>query len=420
MTAYDVVVIGGGAAGLLAAAEAARGDAHTLLIEKNRRPGVKILASGGTRCNVVPALGIREIGAAFGVRGERFLRHALHALGPLEIRERLRTRGVETREEPFDKVFPKSGKARDVLEALLADLTASRAELLCDHAVREIARTASGFRITTETKATAPSTFSIANFNASRVIVTSGGASYPKTGTTGDGYDWLTALGHTIRRPHPALVPLRLADDWARALAGVAVETAMCRAVSGKKVLRERQRPVLFTHRGLSGPGPMDVSGFLAPQGESTLEIDWVPAVTVDELTDRFDASQGGGRRTLLGALEPLLPRRVARRWLDRAAVPLDRRLADLRRHERLLLIELLKRDRPAVAGNEGFDRAEVTTGGVALNEVSPKTMESRVVPGLYVAGEILDVDGPIGGFNFQSAFSTGFVAGRAAGNRTG
>ncbi|MEZ6195615.1 MAG: aminoacetone oxidase family FAD-binding enzyme [Planctomycetota bacterium] len=401
----DVVVIGAGAAGLFAAAEAAEAGARTLVLEKNPRPGVKILASGGSKCNVTSTLPPRELGLWFGVRGERFLRHGLLAFGPTAVRELLTREGVATEELPFEKVFPRGGRAVDVLRAFLRRLERSGAELALGEGVLEIAREdGGGFRVRTPRRA----------LRARRVVAAAGGASYPKTGCTGDGYAWCASLGHTIVTPRPALVPLLVSLEWVRDLTGIAAPDAVVHAhdANGKRVF-SRARPVLFTHRGLSGPGPMDASRYLNPDPSRLghLVIDWLPTATEEGLSAELE--RPGGDR-VIGRLPETMPRRLREALLGAAGVPLDRRASELRRPERLALIEALKRARIPVTGDEGFPKAEVTAGGVALDEIDPKTMESRLAPGFHVAGELLDLDGPIGGFNFQSAFSTGTLAGRA------
>ena len=249
---YQVIVIGAGAAGLFAATEAARAGARTLLLEKNRQAGVKILASGGTRCNVTSTLPIRELGLLFGKRQERFLRHGLHLCNPGRVRQLLADEGVATDDFPLQKVFPRSGRAADVLHALLRRLARSGAELALEEPVLDLEkRSAGGFNVRLSQRCLV----------AERVVVTSGGMSFPKTGCTGDGYPWLRKLGHKIGELRPALVPLVVEAPWVRQLTGIAVENVTVSALDAKgKKIFSRRRPLLFTHRGLSGPGPMDIS----------------------------------------------------------------------------------------------------------------------------------------------------------------
>ncbi|MFT7620431.1 MAG: putative Rossmann fold flavoprotein [Planctomycetota bacterium] len=403
---YDVVVIGAGAAGIMAATEAADGGAKTLLLEKNRKAGIKILASGGTRCNVTSTLPIRELGTWFGKKGERFLRYGLHEFGPDDIRRILLHEGVETLTFPLEKVFPKSGRAADVLEALLARLNRTTAELALEEGVVDLEKKDDFFRVKTAKR----------RITCRRAIVTVGGVSYPKTGTTGDGYPWLRNMGHKIVNPRPALVPIVVRESWVRELTGIAVEDVVVSAnLDNGKSVYARRRPLLFTHRGLSGPGPMDISGHLdSLGGKRQLQIDWLPDRKEEEINQLLHDSSKR-RQLMLNVLPGEFPRRLSVALLGQAGIHEDRTSSDLSKLERLSLVQTLKRNQIDVSGTEGFAKAEVTAGGVDLSEIVAKTMESKLVPGLHVAGEILNIDGPIGGFNFQAAFSTGTVAGRAA-----
>jgi len=240
--------------------------------------------------------------------------------------------------------------------------------------------------------------------------------SYPKTGTTGDGYAWMTALGHEVVRCVPALAPLVVEEPWVRALAGVDVADARCVVTRDGKALAERRRPLLFTHTGLSGPGPMDVSRWFeraAPWARPALHVDFLPARSEGDLRAHLDAAASSApAQRAARALAAWLPARVADALGAVAGVPESLRGAETSKERRAALVSAAKRCPVAVAGTRGFDFAEVTSGGVALGEVDPVTMASRLVPGLFVAGEILDLDGPIGGFNFQAAFSTAETAG--------
>lgn len=403
----DICVVGAGAAGLLAAAAAANSGASVLLLEKNRRVGVKILASGGTHCNVTSTLTMPELGRAFGVRGERFLRGALFGFGPEAVRSLLLDQGVPTTEQQWEKVFPTSMRASDVHGALLRHMNESGADLRLNSPVRTIEPGIDGgFCIESPTE----------SLRCKRVIVTTGGCSFPKTGTTGDAYPWLEAMGHTVTPLRPALVPLVVKLDWVRSLTGIAIEGALVRVTdTDGKTLLSRRRPVLFTHRGISGPGAMDASGVLgeAPS-KRRLTIDWIPDVDVGEVQRRLSPIRGDDR-PILHRLDDLLPRRLITALMTEARIDPTQTPSQLRKNERNLLVESLKACHIPVAGNEGFAKAEVTAGGILLDEVSPRTMESRKVPGLYLAGEVLDLDALIGGFSFQLAFSTGQLAGESA-----
>jgi predicted Rossmann fold flavoprotein len=422
-TSCDVLVIGAGAAGLLAAVRSAERGRNTVLVEKNRKPGVKILMSGGTRCNITHDCDAAGIIAAFGSAGS-FLHSPLAALGPHELVQLLHDEGLATKVEPGGKVFPQSDRALDVLNALLDRLSRSGAELALDEAVTEVVRAEDSFAVTTTKR----------QLRCEKLIVTTGGKSYPGCGTTGDGYAWLSALGHTIRRPRPALVPLTSDEPWVHALSGLTIPDVFLRVVDpsadskspGRRrrgslppgVLIERRASLLFTHFGLSGPAAMDVSrAITAAKNPRDLQlvVDFLPALSAAEFEERLrEASAADGRKQIGNLVGDDLPRRLTDALVQRAAIPLDRRGAELSKAERQQLVEQFKKCGISVTGTRGFDKAEVTAGGVALDEVDSRDMQSKLVPNLYLAGEILDLDGFIGGYNFQAAFSTGWLAGES------
>jgi predicted Rossmann fold flavoprotein len=412
----DVIVIGAGAAGLLAATRAAQRGRRTLLVEKNRKPGVKILMSGGTRCNITHATDRRGIVAAFGDQGH-FLHSALAALGPDELLAMFNAEGVATKVEPGGKVFPTSDRALDVLRALEQMLARSGAQLALDEAVSGIHADGSGFQVRTNRRL----------LTAEKVIVTVGGQSYPGCGTTGDGYGWVKALGHTIVPPRPALVPLLSPAAWVHELRGVtipdvAVAVFETMAATGAKptakMIARRRGSFLFTHFGLSGPVVMDLSRVVTerpdvPSWQAT--CDFLPAMKDDEVTSRLAAEAAAtGKKAVVNILDQLAPRRLVEAVMKLSGVPVERRLAELSRNERAAIVHSLKCTSIPINGSLGFKKAEVTAGGVSLDDVDSRTMQSKRTPNLYLAGEILDLDGPIGGYNFQAAFSTGWLAGES------
>jgi len=402
---WDVVVVGAGAAGLLAAVRAAERGRRTLLLEKNRRPGVKILMSGGTRCNVTHATDNRGIVEAFGPPG-RFLHSALAALSVQDTIDLFEVEGVATKVEETGKVFPVSNKATDVLDALLRRLRRSGATLSLGEPVLDMRRTEAGFALTTPHRVV----------GAARVVLTSGGRSYPGSGTTGDGYDFAARLGHTIVTPRPALVPVMVASPWVAGLRGVTVPDVSVRVLENGTGLASRRGSLLFAHFGLSGPVVLDVSRAVSshPRPQALrLEIDLLPGMRAEAFDDFLRSEAlASGKKQLAGVLAAHLPRRLCDTLLMLAGQPVERKAAALSKADRLRLVQLVKGLQVSVTGTLGFKRAEVTAGGVALDEVDSRTMASKRVPGLWVAGEILDLDGPIGGYNFQAAFSTGWLAG--------
>jgi predicted Rossmann fold flavoprotein len=404
---YDAIIAGAGAAGLMAAIFAAERGRRVLLLEKGKKPGVKILMSGGTRCNITHDCDARGIVEAFGPNG-KFLHSALAGLGPRETVALFNTEGVATKVEDTGKVFPVSDRALDVLDALLKRLHRSGATLALNEPVRDLdVRPEGGFRVVTPLR----------TLTAERVLITTGGKSYPGCGTTGDGYALAQKFGHTILPTSPALVPLTVQPQWPGELRGITIPDVNLRVLPPEgKALSARRGSVLFAHFGLSGPAPLDVSravsGHAAPTS-LTLEADFVP----NEPEQAFDEflrteSLSNGKKQLAGVLAEKLPRRLADQFLSLCGMPLDRRAAALAKPDRAKLVACAKRLRLPLKGTLGFEKAEVTAGGVRLDEVDSRTMQSKKLAGLYFAGEVLDLDGWIGGYNFQSAWSTGRLAG--------
>jgi predicted Rossmann fold flavoprotein len=406
---WDVIVIGAGAAGLIAAARAAELGRRTLLLEKNRKPGVKILMSGGTRCNITQATDNRGIVAAFGAQG-KFLHSALAAFSVDDTVAFFEAEGVATKVEETGKIFPVSNKAADVLQALVHRLHRAGAALALDEAVVDIDRAEAGFLVHTGRR----------KLEARRVILTSGGQSYPGSGTTGDGYRLAAKFGHTIVPPRPALVPLTTGAPWVAELRGITLPDAGVQILEGDRRLAQRRGSLLFAHFGLSGPVILDVSRVVSAHPrptDLTVAIDLAPASREEELDDWLrQESTAAGKKQLAAMLALRVPRRLAETLLSLAGMPPDRKAAGLTREERQRLVRLLKHLPAALTGTLGFKKAEVTAGGVPLAEVDSRTLESKLTPGFHLAGEVLDLDGPIGGYNFQAAWSTGWLAGTMAG----
>ncbi|QDV22009.1 BaiN/RdsA family NAD(P)/FAD-dependent oxidoreductase [Aureliella helgolandensis] len=403
---WDLIIVGGGAAGLWAAGTAAARGRRVLVLEKNNKPGVKILMSGGTRCNITHHCGIQGIMDAFGRQG-RFLKPALYELPPSAVVEEFHRLGVETKVEDTGKVFPVSDRAIDVRDALLRRLNAAGAELRSGVAVVDVARTEDGAWQVVTHEETLPT---------SKVLLCCGGLSYAACGTTGDGYAWARQAGHTVERTFPALTPLLSPATWVHELTGITLPSVEAKVVvEGERNKDPRllsRGGFLWTHFGCSGPVPMNVSrhvAALAQPQHATLIVDLIPDETEEQVLQRLTQA---GKRGIGSILNSWIPKSLSIKLLERAQIIDTTTCSELPRKARLSLIEDLKRLRVPLSGTRGYAKAEVTAGGVSTKEVNPQTMESRCAPGLFLAGEILDVDGPIGGFNFQAAFSTGHLAG--------
>ena len=403
---FDVGVVGGGAAGLMTAITAARegSSLSVAVIESRPRPGVKILASGGGRCNVTN----RAVtpGDFNGDRGvvARILRR-FDERATVRFFEEL---GVELKHEPeFDKLFPVSDSAHSVLDALLAECARLSVRIEADFRVGEIRRGEDGFEVRAGERVAV----------CRSVVLATGGRSVPKSGSDGHGYEIARSLGHSVGATSPALVPLVLQPHVLEGLEGVAVPAELSVWADGRRIALETG-PALVTHFGLSGPAPMNVSRHWSvvrdAGGTAEVRMSVLPGrQPADVEREWLDAARGDGSRPAVALLAGL-PARLARRVLALADVAETTRVAELTRNSRKRLLDAATNLRLPVTDTRGWNAAEVTAGGVPLSEVDARTMESRRCPGLFLVGEILDVDGRIGGFNFQWAWATGFVAGQA------
>jgi predicted Rossmann fold flavoprotein len=394
-----VAVIGAGAAGLVAAAFAASSGAPVTLIERTRDGGRKILISGGGRCNVLPST--LAPGRFVTDSPAHLLRGMLRAWPLHEQRSFFEDDlGIPLAlEEESGKLFPRSNKARDIRDALVGFARAKGAEIRFDTTVRDLRSTAGGFMLDT----------SSGELTVDRVIVATGGLSVPATGSDGIGLDIARRLGHRLIDTYPALTSLLGSNDAHAMLSGVSLRVRL-RAKSGSTVT-ETFGGFLFTHRGYSGPSVLDISHVTARGERPTIRAQWSTR-TASEWGRDLEA-RSAAVATILGKH---IPARLAEYLMDKAGIPADRRTSSLKRSERLTLIDALTSYPLPWSGNEGYKKAEVTGGGVALDEVDSKTHESKRVAGLYLCGEMLDAFGPIGGHNFSWAWATGRAAGLAAG----
>lgn len=413
---YDLIIVGGGAAGLWAAIVAAGRGLRVLVLEKNVKSGVKILMSGGTRCNITHNCSPQEIVEAFGTQG-RFLKPSVFALPPDEVVARFNGWGVATKVEDTGKVFPASDRALHVRDALVTQLTSVGAELRTGVAVRDVRRVDQElvrWEVVTEQAA----------LPCHNVLLCTGGLSYSACGTTGDGYQWASHVGHTIVPTFPALAPLVSPANWVHELTGITLQDVTVRVLLGGKKDKDPRKSCrssfLWTHFGCSGPAPMNISRFVSQYEHArsidpalsrlTIEVDLLPTVSESELLVRFNPEQNGKRR-VSALLADWLPHKIVSLLLSKAELDEGRLVAELPRKSRLQLLSDLKRLIVPIDSTRGYGKAEVTAGGVDTSEVNPHTLESRRATGLFLAGEVLDIDGPIGGYNFQAAFSTANAA---------
>lgn len=405
-----IVVVGAGAAGLLAAARAAELGARVIVLERNARPGIKLLVSGGGKCNITHAGPMSDVRSAFLAREARWLKPAFHSFTNGDIIRRIEEEGVKTFVRETGRVFPVSGRAGDVVEALLAPLRRHGVEIRLNARVDSV-RTL-GRRI-------AEVVIGGDSLPTSHLILATGGASYPKTGTTGDGFRWAGELGHTVIPPRAALAPIVVDPELPRAWRGIALRNGrLCVFAAGRKLV-QWDGDILFTHEGLSGPAALEVSRTAAAaleKGTVELVFDFFPGREFPDLDrELLEAARANGAQMLGTILASTLPNRMIPWLVARAGIDPSTRGLALTREQRKSVTGLLKHWTIGRVASVPLERGEVTAGGVDLAEVNPHTMRSRRVDGLYVCGEVLDIAGPVGGYNLQAAFSTGWVAGESA-----
>lgn len=407
---YDVIVIGAGAAGLMAAGQAAQMGAKTLLLEKMERTGRKIFISGKGRCNLTNTAPIREFIEHFGKNG-RFLRQAFHRFFAPDLIEFFEARGMATITERGGRVFPASESAQDVIAALERWNRRNGVEIRLHTQVD---------RLIVKDGEIAGVAVGSSNLYAKAVIVTTGGASYPGTGSTGDGYRFAEAVGHKIVPIRPALVPLTTAGDYAQKCQGLSLRNVEVIVWINNKKTDQSFGEMLFTHFGVSGPVILSLSGkivdALRQKKGVEISIDLKPALDESKLDTRLRRDlDANGKKKFQTILKGLLPQKLIPVCIELTGISADKVCHQIAAHERRKLRNWLKDFRLQITGHRSFRQAIVTAGGVDLREVDPRTMASGLVKGLYFAGEVLDINADTGGYNLQAAFSTGWLAGQSA-----
>ncbi|GMV83322.1 MAG: flavoprotein [Planctomycetota bacterium] len=413
-----VAVIGAGGAGLLAGIAAAGAGARTLLYERMPKPAKKVAISGGGRCNFSNTLEPRAFVREFGDPHVKHLGHALKVFDNKALIELLKKYGVEGELERHYRLYTSSGRGQDVVDALVKEFLARGGELFTNAHVGQIEADPAGGFLLRGTFAQRDETR-----HARTVVVCTGGLSYPQTGSTGDGYQWARGTGHAVTPLRAALVGLRLEEEWPRKLSGTAWPDAACRLwriedLPARKPVATERKEMLFTHFGISGPAILDLSNayVLAGLDRARLTIDFFPDRSREDLErEMLERLQSSAHRPPRLALLGMLPARL----LDALEVqvcgthaPPSQRVT---REQRRALLDRFKQLELTVLGTRGMEWGEVTAGGLDWKDIDPRTMESKRVPGLYFAGEILDLAGRCGGFNLQAAFSTGYLAGQSA-----
>ena len=414
MNGAGIVVAGGGAAGMMAAICAARMGAYVTLIERNQKVGRKLYITGKGRCNVTNHCSPEEVRAAVPRNG-KFLYSTLEHTPPAWVEEFFRNLGVELKVERGNRVFPQSDQAADIIDALFGELKRLRAPIVHDRLTQVLLEegAVSGVRLE-----------SGGEIACKAVILATGGLSYPATGSTGDGHRLAGALGHTVVDVKPSLVPLESPDPFCGQMQGLALKNvALTVKNQKKKTVFQEQGELLFTHFGLSGPLVLSASAHMRDfeKDRYTCAIDLKPALDEATLDARLLRElTAGANRDMDNILGTLAPRLLIPVLLDRADISGNKKAHDLTKQERRRLLELFKCFTVSVSGPRPIEDAIVTSGGVKVSEVDPKSMGSKRVKGLYFAGELLDVDAYTGGFNLQIAWATGRAAGESAAAFTG
>jgi len=417
---WDVAVIGGGPAGMMAAGRAAELGKRVILIEKNKKLGEKLLITGGGRCNVTNAeLDTRTLLAKFK-DAEQFLFSAFSQWNVQETLDFFNQRGMETKIEAEKRVFPVSNKSQSVWDVLVEYMKKGDVTVLSNSPV-------SGFVVTDRGNASAHADRGVASvkltngaeINAKSFILATGGTSRPETGSTGDGFGWLRTIGHTVTEPTAALVPVAVKDEWVKKLQGISLPTAKLTAFQNGEKQEVRKGKMLFTHFGISGPAVLNMSSSISEllkYGDVTLELDLLPIHDHAQLNTALqDLFKEETNKKLKNALPKLIPSAFIPAVCELAKVDGETFCNEVSREARMRLIDTLKGLEMHVKGLLGLDKAIIASGGVALNEVDFKTMRSKRYSNLHIIGDMLDIDRPSGGYSLQLCWTTGRVAGEAA-----
>ena len=404
----SLIVVGGGAAGMMAAITAARQGVSVTLLERNPKVGRKLYITGKGRCNVTNHCTPEGVLAATPRNG-RFLYSAMSRTAPADVEQFFTDLGVELKVERGNRVFPQSDKAADIIDALFFELRRLKVPVIQTRVTKLLCQDGKASGVMTEQGEMA----------CGAVVLATGGLSYPATGSTGDGHRMAGELGHTVVTPKPSLVPLESSDGFCAAMQGLALKNVALTVKNQKgKTIYQEQGELLFTHFGLSGPLVLSASAHMRDfeKQNYTCCIDLKPALDEQTLDARLVRELStNANKDMINLMGALLPRLMIPVMLERAMIPGERKAHDLTKAERRRLVELFKRFDVAISGPRPINEAIITSGGVKVGEVDPKTMASKKMEGLYFAGELLDVDAYTGGFNLQIAWATGRAAGESA-----
>lgn len=413
-----VIVIGGGPAGMMAAITAAEAGNKVILLEKMERLGRKLLITGKGRCNITSSLPIDDFIQNTPGNGQ-FLYSCFKNYTNKDIIQFLKSQGLEVKEERGNRIFPVTDKSLDVLECFKKRLKELNVEIIYNVRVTEVMRKNGQGNLQVKTEDNKL-------FDAQKIILATGGKSYPLTGSTGDGYEIAEKLGHTVTKIRPSLVPLECYDkNTSKSLQGLSLRNVKIelKNIENNKVIYEDFGEMLFTHFGVSGPTILSGSAHLVryknidellKNKKIILKIDFKPALSEEKLDERIlrDFSEFKNKQ-FKNSLDKLLPQKLIPVIIEKSKINPDKKVNEISKQERKNLVKLLKNFELTISNFRPIDEAIITSGGINIKEINPKTMESKLVPGLYFTGEIIDVDSYTGGFNLQIAYSTGYTAGK-------
>ena len=406
---YDIAIIGGGPAGLMAAVRSSQLGAKVILVEKNSGLGVKLLLTGGGRCNFTNNIeDPRAFVARLGSNG-KFLLAAVHKFGVTETLDFFHSHGLKTKVENNNRVFPASNKAADVLDVFLKELQKYQVVIRTKSPVEKI--------VSQNNKIIKIVLTSGQEIMANNFILATGGKSYPQTGSSGDGYKWLAQMSHSIISPQPCLAPLIVEADFIKALEGLSIIEAKLNLYLGAKKIASSSGDVIFTATGLSGPAALDLSRLIDPEAIKDLqvEVDFLPQLETAALDKKLQQVLASGTKQIKNSLDGLVMPKFKPVLFKLSQINPDKKSNLISRQERLALVKLLKNFKLKIKALAGFERAMITSGGAALTEIDPRTMRSKIISNLFICGELLALAGPTGGYNLQICWSTGWVAGEDA-----
>ena len=410
MHIYDIAVVGAGPAGTMAAIRAGQLNKNVVLIEKNDSLGKKILLSGKRRCNITNIAPVEKFVEKFGETG-RFLKPALYSFFNQDLIDFLGSKGLGLKKERQGRVFPITNKAHSVVEVLKRSLGENNVQLLYNKRLLDLERKDGLFLLHLEDNK---------RVSTRKVILATGGASFKITGSTGDGFRIAERLGHTIVPLRPALVPLKTRELWVKELQGLTLKNIRITFEYSKKKIVSDVGELLFTHFGVSGPLILDLSreiiSILEKCKEIRLIIDLKPGLSLEQIEKRLlNEFNVRGKTQIKNVMKSLLPHRLIPVFISLSGIELEKRGNQITQKERRLIGNLLKALPLTIIGSLPLEEAMLTDGGISTKEIDSRTMESKIVPGLYFAGEIIDGWAPSGGYNLQKAFSTGYLAGEKA-----